>query len=217
MAESKPSPFHRTIDRYHLPEPEWEFPNAKIKTYAVDSTPDFPPMKEAPKGSPNILLVLLDDVGFRVAERQRRAGAHADGRAAGEEGPVLQPVPHHCAVFADARGAADRTESPLRGHRRDPGNGDGIPGLLRHHPEKLRHVRGAAQAGRLHLLVVWQEPQRAGQPDQCRRPVRQLADQPGLRLLLRLHRRRDGPVLSIADPQYRVRSSRRSAPKTAIS
>ena len=64
MAESKASPFHRTIDRYHLPEPEWEFPNAKIKTYAVDSTADFPPMKEAPKGSPNILLVLLDDVGF---------------------------------------------------------------------------------------------------------------------------------------------------------
>jgi arylsulfatase len=52
------------IDRHHLPVPEWSFPNAKIETYAVDSKPDFPPVKMPPKGSPNILLVLLDDVGF---------------------------------------------------------------------------------------------------------------------------------------------------------
>lgn len=32
--------------------------------YATESKPDFPPVKAAPKGSPNILLVLLDDVGF---------------------------------------------------------------------------------------------------------------------------------------------------------
>ncbi|MFD7077891.1 arylsulfatase [Nocardioides sp. NPDC059952] len=51
-------------DRNHLPEPEWRFPNARITTYAADSEPDFPPTKEAPEGAPNILLVLLDDVGF---------------------------------------------------------------------------------------------------------------------------------------------------------
>ncbi|HEY7053296.1 MAG TPA: sulfatase-like hydrolase/transferase, partial [Mycobacterium sp.] len=64
MSESKTPRFPRHIDRNHLPEPEWEFPNAKIETYAVDSKADFPPIKEAPKGAPNILLVLLDDVGF---------------------------------------------------------------------------------------------------------------------------------------------------------
>jgi arylsulfatase len=32
--------------------------------YAKESTADFPPMKTAPKGAPNILLILLDDVGF---------------------------------------------------------------------------------------------------------------------------------------------------------
>src|SRR5262245_19610058 len=58
------SPFRLHLDHNHLPEPEWKFPNAKIETYAVDSTPDFPPVREAPKGSPNVLLVLLDDVGF---------------------------------------------------------------------------------------------------------------------------------------------------------
>src|SRR5215510_10121834 len=57
-------PFPLHLDRNHLPEPEWRFPNAKIGMYAKESTPDFPPVKEAPKGAPNILLVLLDDVGF---------------------------------------------------------------------------------------------------------------------------------------------------------
>ena len=64
MANDEKSPFPRHLDRNHLPEPEWAFPNAKIGTYATESKPDFPPVKEAPKGSPNILLVLLDDVGF---------------------------------------------------------------------------------------------------------------------------------------------------------
>lgn len=63
MPGKKPDfPIH--IDRNHLPEPEWEFPNAKIGVFATESQPDFPPVKQAPEGAPNILLVLLDDVGF---------------------------------------------------------------------------------------------------------------------------------------------------------
>jgi arylsulfatase A-like enzyme len=64
MANEKDPAYPLHLDRTHLPEPEWKFPNAKIEMYATESTPDFPPTKQAPKGSPNILLVLLDDVGF---------------------------------------------------------------------------------------------------------------------------------------------------------
>jgi arylsulfatase A-like enzyme len=64
MANIKGAKFPTHIDRNHLPEPEWGFPNAKIGMYATESEPDFPPVQQAPKGSPNILLVLLDDVGF---------------------------------------------------------------------------------------------------------------------------------------------------------
>ena len=46
------------------PEPEWGFKNAKIGLTWKDSVADFPPMKKAPEGAPNILFVLLDDVGF---------------------------------------------------------------------------------------------------------------------------------------------------------
>jgi arylsulfatase len=63
MADKHPK-FLLNLDRNRLPEPEWEFPNARIGIFATDSEPDFPPMKEAPPGAPNILLVLLDDVGF---------------------------------------------------------------------------------------------------------------------------------------------------------
>lgn len=64
MAKSDKTSFPLHLDRNHLPEPEWSFPNVKIGMYATESEPDFPPVKQPPKGSPNILLVLLDDVGF---------------------------------------------------------------------------------------------------------------------------------------------------------
>jgi hypothetical protein len=69
MASSQDeSRFPLHIDRNHLPEPEWEFPNAHIEMYATNSTPDFPPTKQAPEGSPYILLVLLDDVPLNLVE-----------------------------------------------------------------------------------------------------------------------------------------------------
>jgi arylsulfatase A-like enzyme len=65
MAKKPDSPdFSKSLDRNHLPEPEWSFPNAKIGMYATESTPDFPQTKQAPTSAPNILFVLLDDVGF---------------------------------------------------------------------------------------------------------------------------------------------------------
>ena len=49
-----------------LPRPEPVF-NGKIAQTAADSTPDFPKPVEAPKGSPNVLLILTDDVGFAAS------------------------------------------------------------------------------------------------------------------------------------------------------
>jgi arylsulfatase len=46
-----------------LPRPEPPF-KGKIGRTAKDSTPDFPKGIEAPKGAPNVLLILTDDVGF---------------------------------------------------------------------------------------------------------------------------------------------------------
>lgn len=46
-----------------LPRPEEPF-TGHISRTVKDSTPDFPKSVEAPKGAPNVLLILTDDVGF---------------------------------------------------------------------------------------------------------------------------------------------------------
>src|SRR5215475_13309106 len=46
-----------------LPHPEPPFKGKSGRT-VKESTPDFPKGVEAPKGAPNILLILTDDVGF---------------------------------------------------------------------------------------------------------------------------------------------------------
>jgi arylsulfatase len=46
-----------------LPRPQPPF-GGKIERTLKGSTPDFPKMYEAPAGSPNILMILTDDVGF---------------------------------------------------------------------------------------------------------------------------------------------------------
>jgi arylsulfatase A-like enzyme len=46
-----------------LPKPQPAF-QGKIGRTVKDSTPDFPKSVEAPKGAPNVLLILTDDVGF---------------------------------------------------------------------------------------------------------------------------------------------------------
>src|SRR5262245_10586443 len=61
---SEKSPFPLKVTRDNYPAPEYRYPNARIGLTAKSSKPDFPPPKAAPKGAPNILLVLLDDVGF---------------------------------------------------------------------------------------------------------------------------------------------------------
>src|SRR5258708_29275419 len=46
-----------------LPIPEQPF-QGKIGRTAKDSTPDFPKPLTAPKGAPNVLLIMTDDVGW---------------------------------------------------------------------------------------------------------------------------------------------------------
>lgn len=46
-----------------LPHPQQPF-KGKIGRIAAESTPDFPKPIEAPKGAPNVLLIMTDDTGF---------------------------------------------------------------------------------------------------------------------------------------------------------
>lgn len=50
-------------DRSSLPIPDPEFRGKIGKTYA-ESTPDFPKSVTAPEGAPNVVVILIDDLGF---------------------------------------------------------------------------------------------------------------------------------------------------------
>jgi hypothetical protein len=56
--------FPLRVDRNVYPRPEYRFPDVKIGVTYQDSVADFPRPAPAPAGAPNVLLVLLDDVGF---------------------------------------------------------------------------------------------------------------------------------------------------------
>jgi arylsulfatase len=47
-----------------LPRPDFHFQGTVGRTYLDSDPPQFPQPVQAPKGAPNILLILLDDAGF---------------------------------------------------------------------------------------------------------------------------------------------------------
>jgi len=58
QAQQKPTPAQEVLPR---PDPAFK---GKIGRTAAESTPDFPKAITAPKGAPNVLLIMTDDVGF---------------------------------------------------------------------------------------------------------------------------------------------------------
>jgi arylsulfatase A-like enzyme len=47
-----------------LPRPDFHFPGNVGRTYLDSDPPQFPQPVQAPKGAPNVLLILIDDAGF---------------------------------------------------------------------------------------------------------------------------------------------------------
>ncbi len=215
--QSKNGQFPPHLDRNHLPEPEWDFPNANIKMYAIESTPDFPPVKEAPKGSPNILLVLLDDVGFGwpsvngglvrmpTAERLAKNGLfynqfHTTALCSPTRAALLTGRNHHSVATGVIQEMAT-----------------GYPGYCGIIPKGCATFAEAAQAFGIHVLPGSARTTTCPTTSQVR-PGRSTIGQPTkdstISMALSAGNR---PVLSIAPPQYRLRSSLRRVPKRAIS
>ena len=174
-------------------------PHVGLTTYdAKDPATSFPPIEplRPPAGAPNVLIMLIDDAGFGVVERVRRSVRHADRRAARRRRAEVQPVPHDRVVLADRAGAAHRPQPP---HGRAwaaiteiatsaPGNSSVRPIDAAPLAEILKlNGYSTAQFGKCHEVPVWETSPMG--------PFRQWPTGSGLRVLLRLHRRRDEPVL----------------------
>ncbi|MGH9885328.1 MAG: arylsulfatase, partial [bacterium] len=65
--DAVPQPeFPVRVDRDTYPAPEYEFPHADVGATYASSAPDAARPSMAPDGSPNVLIVLLDDIGYGV-------------------------------------------------------------------------------------------------------------------------------------------------------
>ena len=96
------------IQRSVLPIPSRK--RVGLTTYdAKDAETTFAPIEplRPPAGAPNVLIVLLDDVGFGSLERVRRTVQHADRGAAGRGGLKYNRFHTTALVRADAGRAAD--------------------------------------------------------------------------------------------------------------
>jgi len=131
-----------------LPKPDPAFKGTIGKTYK-ESKPDFPKPLQAPGGAPNVLIVILDDVGF--------------GHAGTFGGTVATPTLdgsrkvgwrynqfHTTALCSPTRGALLTGATTTAWHRCDYRDGHGLPWLHRHSAQHDSRITGNSPAERLH-------------------------------------------------------------------
>ena len=190
-----------SIPGNQLPPPDPKF-GGVINLKASDSKPWWPPRVVPPKGAPNVLLIMTDDCGFgspstfggviptpaldRVAKSGLRyTQFHSTSLCSPTRAALITGRNHHVVWF-----------------RRRGRGGYRLSRLRFRHSQGVRHGRRDSQAERLRDVVVRQESQHALLSSVRGRAVRSMADRDGLRILLRLRRRRHEPVDAKLIPQY---------------
>ena len=180
-----------------LPIPDRPY-DGPVPFDAKDPDAKFPPIEplRPPEGAPNVLIVLLDDVGFAASSAfggpcatptaERLAGGglkynrfHTTALCAPTRAALLTGRNHHTV------GMGVVTELATLGSR-----------LQLATAEHVRSARADARHERVFDRTVRQMPRGAGLADELAWPVRRLAlRRRWLRALLRIHRRRDESVL----------------------
>ena len=136
---------------------------------------------------------------LRRDQRVRRSVPDPELREAREGRAEVHALPHDRAVLADAAGAAHRPQPSLGRHGRHHRNRDRRARLQLGAAQHQGAARADPQAQWLRDGAVRQVPRGAGVADQPGGAVQRLADRRRrVRVLLRLHRRREQPVGSRA-------------------
>ena len=184
------------LQRDVLPIPDRPYAGGLPRCEGPDAK--FPPIEplRPPAGAPNVLVVLLDDVGF--------------GASSAFGGPCATPTAERLAAgglkynrFHTTALCSPTRAALLTGRNHHTVGMGGIteiatsaPGYNSIRPNTCAPLAETLQAERLLDRAVRQVPRGAGVGDEPDGPVRRLADRRRrLRVLLRLHRRRDEPVL----------------------
>ena len=117
------------------------------------------------QGAPNVLVVLIDDVGFGASSAFGGPIDDAERRAPRGQGAQVQPLPHDGALLADARRrcSPDATTTPSawaaspRSRRRRPGYNSIRPNTCAPLAETLKlNGYSTAQFGKCHEVPVWE-------------------------------------------------------------
>jgi hypothetical protein len=163
-----------------------------------DSKPDwarFEPPK-APDGAPNVLYIVLDDVGYSGYELLRRADRNPEHRPDRRGRRALHAVPHDCAVLADLLVLAHRSQPHAQQHGLHHRGRDRVSDRERHGSGGERHAGGDPRRGRVEHVHGRQVASVSDGRDESRLDPAQLAQRPRVRALVRVPRRGDQPVVS---------------------
>ena len=154
-------------------------------------------MPAPPRGrttGPNVLVIVLDDLGFAQLGCYGSDIATPNIDALAARWPALQPLPRHRAVLADARRVADRAEPPRGRHGHAARARGPVRGLQRAHSARRRDPGAAPSRQRLLDLRRRQVAPGAARRMERVRSVRPVAARARLRTVLRLPRWRHEPV-----------------------
>ena len=182
-----------------LPIPD--VPHVGLTTYdAKDPDTSYPPIRDVrpPEGAPNVLVILIDDVGFRRQQRLRRAVPYPELREAGRGRVEVHAVSHHGAVLADAAGIADRPQPSFGGHGRHHRDRNRCSRLQLGAAEHQSPAGADSEAQRILHGTVRQMPRGSG-----------LADQPGGAVHCMADRTAAGSSISTASSAGRTTSGTR--------
>ncbi|GMU06213.1 hypothetical protein ASNO1_24660 [Corallococcus caeni] len=86
------------------------------RTPTADVQPDRPSILMPPQGAPNVVIVLLDDVGFGASSAFGGPIPMPTLEALARQGLRVQPIPYHGDVLAQPCRFADGPQSPQRPH-----------------------------------------------------------------------------------------------------
>ena len=164
-----------------------------------ESSPAWPEPPRPPEGAPNVLFFVLDDVGY--GQLSCFGGL--------VETPVIDSLAanglrytnmHTTALCSPVAGLhPHRAQPPLHRAGLDHRDLHRLPRLQRHPALRQGHAQRDAGAEGLQHLLRGQVAPDAPRAHDAGRALRPLAARPRLRALLRLHGRRDQPVVSGAD------------------
>ena len=165
-----------------------------VGTVVGDSVPWWPEAPRPPARAPNIVMVVLDDVGFAQLGCYGRGYRHPGHRSVGGARCSVPQFSRHGPLLSDVRVSVDRAQPSCRRHGVGRQHGQRLSRLSRIRLPRGHDHRRATGRRRLRHLLRREMASGSSSGDGPAWPVRPLAAGTRVRSLLRVPARYDRPV-----------------------